>query len=206
AARCPGRQACAGLAAPGRQTEPAGPGATGSNTVVAADNLGLEKAELRREFPVEVALAGPALRLDEAQIDIEAEPVFELLARAIGKLTANEGAARFDHLADFADEFGSGRAHLFQHRHLRLERLQIVLAALRPHPRFGQRWRAKRKLCGCRAVPSRCHEQGCNQGKRLDQAKRLHGCLRPARRTPWLAASASGAARRAMRSDIYVGM
>jgi hypothetical protein len=37
-----------------------------SNAVVAADNLGSEKAELGRELTVEVSLTEPALRLDEA--------------------------------------------------------------------------------------------------------------------------------------------
>jgi hypothetical protein len=37
-----------------------------SNAVVAADNLGFEKAELGRELTVEVALTEPALRFDEA--------------------------------------------------------------------------------------------------------------------------------------------
>src|SRR5262245_12676721 len=139
-------------AAPEMAGRPCGPrccgssGAGQSNAVVAADTLGLEKTELGPELAVEGALANPALGLDEAQVDIEAEQAFELLADAIRQLAAQQGAALLDHAADLAHELGSGIAHFLDDRNSGLERGAVILCTLRPHTGFGQRRWAERKL------------------------------------------------------------
>src|SRR5205823_7787988 len=98
--------------------------------VATAHQLGLEEADLAHDFPVEIALAHPALRLDEAQIDIEAEQPFDLLAYAVRQLAADDGAARFDEGAHLADELGSRGAQLLHGGDLLLDGLEVVLRAL----------------------------------------------------------------------------
>src|SRR5215468_6307098 len=82
--------------------------ARGLDGAVAANELGLEEADLAHDLAVEVALAQPALRLDETQIDVDAEHPLELLAHAVGEFTAQERTAGLDQRAHLADEFGAG--------------------------------------------------------------------------------------------------
>ena len=51
-------------------------------------------ADLGHQLAVEVALADAALRLDEAQVDVEAEHALELLAQAVGQLAAEPARCR----------------------------------------------------------------------------------------------------------------
>ena len=71
-----------------------------------------------------------------------------LSAHAIGKFTTKKSASLLDHATNLAHELRPGRAHLFNGFGLRLERGQVILAALAPHAGFGQRWCAERKLGG----------------------------------------------------------
>src|SRR5262245_50084325 len=101
------------------------------NRVAAADELSLEEADLAHHLAIEVALADPALRLDGAQVDVDAEHALELLAHAGGRLATHDGAAGLDQGADLADELGAGGAQLLHGGDLRLDRLDVVLGALR---------------------------------------------------------------------------
>src|SRR5262245_51396678 len=151
-----------------------GDAGAGLDAAVAAQQLGFEEADLAHDLAVEIALAHPALRPDEAQIDVEAEHALELLAHAVGQLAADNGAARFDQRADLADEFGPRRAQLLHALDLRLQRLDVLLGAL-GHLAGLRRRRAPEGQGHLR--PSRAREAGSERQHRQGR-QHLHGNLR----------------------------
>src|SRR5262245_64222150 len=97
------------------------------NRVAAADELSLEEADLAHDLAIEIALADPALRLDEAQVDIDAEHALELLAHAVGQLSAQDRAAPLYQRADLTDELWPRRPQLLHGLDLRLDGFHVFL-------------------------------------------------------------------------------
>src|SRR5581483_5108907 len=170
-----------GSRADARGRDDSASGATGSvrsecalDAVGAAAELGLEVADVGHDLAVEVALAHAALRLDEAQVDVEAQDPFELLARAVGQLAAEQRAARFDQRADLADELGAGLAQLLHRRDLLLHRLHVLLGALGRLAGL----RHLRPAEGKRHLRRRRPRQAGAQHEQRHDGKPSHGTLR----------------------------
>src|SRR5262245_49764272 len=100
--------------------------------VVASYPLGPQETEAGHELALEIALAEPALRPEEPQVEVKPELVPELLAHIVGQLAAEPFAAHLDQDADLADGLRARCTELFEHRDLLLDGPLIILRALRP--------------------------------------------------------------------------
>jgi hypothetical protein len=98
--------------------------------IVAAQELGSEEAEVGHKLAIEIPLAQPALHLDEAQIDVEAKYILELMTRGIRELTAQPAAPCLNKRADLADELRSSVAKLLETRDLSFDGFHVFFGAL----------------------------------------------------------------------------
>ena len=106
----------------------------------------MERAELGYQLAIEVALADPALGLDEAKIDVDSEQRLDLRSYSVGQFSAHECAAALDETADLADEGRAGGTKPLQRGNLALHGVAVARRALRQLAAFEDVRAAKGRL------------------------------------------------------------